>query len=80
MYSDALGEQADSMNAIIEAMAKMQARTYQTIGAVMHPPKDKPCPLEYQFQWCRIHTTVQHENESVRYSLASLLTIMNETI
>ena len=45
MYSDALGEQADSMNAIIEAMAKMQARTYQTIGAVMHPPKDKPCPL-----------------------------------
>ena len=68
------------MIVIVGAMAKMQVKLYQTIGGVMHLPKDERCPLEYQLQWCRFQTTVQHQNDLVGYRLASLLTAMNEVI
>ena len=81
MYSHALGERADSMIAIVGAKAKMQAKMYQAFRAVvMHPPKDKRCPLEYRFQCCRVQTTILSQNDSVGYRSASLLTVINEVI
>ena len=44
MYSHALGERADSKITVVEAMAKVQAKLYETIGAIMHPPKHEQCP------------------------------------
>ena len=73
MYSHALGELAESKIAVVEAMAKMQARMYRKTAAVMHPPKDEQRPWEYQCQWCRVRPTIKHQHDPVGYMLASLL-------
>ena len=73
MYSHALGERAESKIAVVDALAKMQARMYRKTPAVMHPPKDEQRPWEYQFRWCRVRPIIKHQYDLVGYSLASLL-------
>ena len=73
MYTHALGEGAGSRIAVVEAMAKMQAKSYQATGSAMHFPKDEQCPGEYQCWWCRVRPIIKHQHRPVGYGLTSLL-------
>ena len=64
----------------VEAMVMMPLRLYQTVGGVLHAPKDEQHPWEYQYQWRRVRPTIKHQHDSVGYRLASLLTAMNEAM